>query len=146
MDFGVARYVGYADQMGDGSLGTTGFMAPEVEMGKLPTKASDMWSAGVTLLDVCYPGLRADSTSKQSAANVLDILLDIPHTPRKSVEPSWEASNLIARLLRWHPKHRWTAAQACQWPGWSVRVPSHKANDRDPKRTRHFDDEKKSDK
>lgn len=53
VDFGLSRLGGQNVAYSSIVVGTTGFMPPELTIGRDPTKASDLYSLGATILSLC---------------------------------------------------------------------------------------------
>lgn len=73
-DFGVARLPGFEATLGDTSVGSIRYMAPEQARGRRATPASDLYSAGLTLYEALlgkpYVGDIADETAVEMQRRV----------------------------------------------------------------------------
>lgn len=92
-DFGVSGDFG-TNGNADTFIGTSYYMAPERIQGKSYTITSDVWSTGVTLLEVAqhrFP-FPADGTESQPRAGLIDLLTYIVRQPVPKLKDEPDAS------------------------------------------------------
>ena len=114
-DFGVARRLSGPGGTARGIVGSTGYMAPEVLSDKPYGLAADVWSMGVilfTLLSGRMPFWHDDETLeeaaiKEGAWSFADANWD---------EVSYEAKDMVRRLLTTDPMKRPSAQEALDMP------------------------------
>eukprot|EP00047_Mylnosiga_fluctuans_P017960 m.65822 g.65822 ORF g.65822 m.65822 type:complete len:487 (+) comp7355_c0_seq4:37-1497(+) len=114
-DFGSAVHVSSRRQMHRIMVGTASYVAPEVVRKKYLPCYADMWSAGMALYTIfasepAYDGPYTNLTLQR----ILTTKIVLPLSITKRAPPS--CRNLIMQLLRRHPPHRPTAAQALRHP------------------------------
>ena len=87
-------------------VGTPDYLAPEVILGQGHGKEVDWWSLGVILYEFIlgFPPFNADSTA-EIFENIVTLDLSWPEIPE---ELSWEAYDLISKLLTLDPSERIT--------------------------------------
>jgi len=85
-----------------GPQGTPDYMAPEVKTGNAPDQSSDLYSFGVTMMELTLGRLPTedDMTAIRNSRWLT------------SPEPSESLTTLLNGLLKISPQHRWTAEQA----------------------------------
>ncbi len=112
-DFGLAKGedLGVSLTETGASLGTPGYMAPEVIRGKEATSVSDLYSVGVVLFEMLTGGLPHRGTSALEIASRQ--LADPPplHLLKKHDVPAWLV-RIVARLLERDPGDRFPSAKA----------------------------------
>lgn len=116
-DFGVS---GESGTKGDANtfIGTSYYMAPERITGQSYTITSDVWSLGVTLLEVAqhrFP-FPADGTEMQPKANVIDLLTYIVRQaiPKLKDEPD--------NNIRWSDSFKYFIE--CWYVHWFFNLPT----------------------
>merc|ERR1712159_138001 len=92
------------------SLGTHGYMAPEIKNDATITTAVDIWSLGIVLYKFCvaYKPTQIAGYTYGSGP--------IPFRPSDWKNRSPHLKDLITRMLVVDPKHRITAEEACSHP------------------------------
>ncbi len=113
LDFGLAR--GESDDLQitnpGTALGTPAYMAPELARGEQVGSASDLFSLGCVLYELCTGQLPFQGTTVMAVLRSLS--MDIPVPPREidaAVPPDLDA--LVVRLLAKEPADRPPSAQA----------------------------------
>ncbi|MCP9951021.1 serine/threonine-protein kinase [Actinomadura madurae] len=106
-DFGIARplHVPATEEAAGKVVGTTGYLAPEVALGQPPGKASDLYTLGCVLYELCtgQPPFTADTCVSVLHRHLHDTPVP-PGRPRPEVPPDLE--QVIMRLLAKHPERR----------------------------------------
>jgi len=105
MDFGIARSEDSNLTAHGEMLGSAGYMAPEIWLGKKPGRSVDLYALGVIFYEMATGELPYMS---KSAAALMRHHLDTQPTPpiEKNPEISAELNDLILRLLAKDPSHR----------------------------------------
>lgn len=135
-DFGVSGDFGTKGEANT-FIGTSYYMAPERITGQTYTITSDVWSTGVTLLEVAqhrFP-FPADGTEMQPKANLIDLLTYIVQQPIPTLkdEPDadikWSQSfkYFIECCLEKEPKRRATPWRMMDHP-WMVEMKTKRVN------------------
>nr|QYA18312.1 serine/threonine protein kinase [Clandestinovirus] len=103
-DFGTIRKT---DGTRETLVGTPYCMAPEIFAGQPYTSAVDIWSLGITAIEM------ADKKPPFTGKSVLEVSLKVRErqTPTLYNPSLWsrEFQDLITRMLDQEPRHRWTA-------------------------------------
>jgi len=113
IDFGLSKKFG--DEQLVTSVGSPGYVAPEVLTAEIYDKSVDMWSVGVILyILLCgFPPFFAD-TSTELFKKIIDVKYDFD-------DPAWEEvseepKEIIKKLLVKDPSQRLTARQLSEHP------------------------------
>lgn len=104
-DFGLAIELPTEGYLEPGSVGTPGYIAPEVILGQRYGKASDMWSFGIVLFILLCGQFPFESDQQVKCAN-----FTLPEGDLSKI--SVEAAELIRSLLRFNPAERLTVQEA----------------------------------
>lgn len=105
IDFGMSKVFGAGEIRTASTLGTPGYMAPEIMQSKKYTKAVDMWALGV----ITYIILCGYMPFDDSHGRATQWKTDFPPAEWDSI--SKKAKNLIESLLSVSPANRPTAQQ-----------------------------------
>lgn len=117
IDFGMSKVFGPGEISTASTLGTPGYMAPEIMQSKKYTEAVDMWALGViTYIILCGYMPFDDSHGRTTGWKT-----DFPAAEWDSV--SKEAKKLIENLLAVDPKKRPTAAECLENKWFSMWAP-----------------------
>ncbi len=110
IDFGVAKALGTkADATAPGTLkGKLAYMPPERLRGEEPTRATDVWAAGVVLWEA-LAGRRLHTGADDAAvvAHVFDAAFEAPSVHAEAAKP-WD--DVVKKALAADPKQRFATA------------------------------------
>jgi tetratricopeptide (TPR) repeat protein len=115
LDFGFARLLGSADDLGSTAVtGTYGYMAPECLRGRSgANERADLYSLGVVFYELLsgvlpFDGARPDQALKnQLSGNIVPLRQHLPSIPR-------QVERLIEALLAVNPEYRYPTAARLQ--------------------------------
>jgi len=125
IDFGLASSPGHAAT--NDCVGTPGYIAPEVVRFMPPTSSADIWSVGITALELLL-GVRVfDVSGHSSQDQIFDAVKKYSRFDDLNLDavPAWhrcsdEAQDFLRWLLEIDPRQRPTAAEALGHP-WLAR-------------------------
>ncbi|MFZ0158401.1 MAG: serine/threonine-protein kinase, partial [Kineosporiaceae bacterium] len=106
-DFGVSQVIARTASASSGMIGAPEYMAPEVGLGEPATAASDVYSLGVMLYELCT-GSRPFGGDSPLAIQLAHAHQPL-HRPAGIVDPVWQ---LLSWLLAKDPAARPSAAEA----------------------------------
>jgi len=121
IDFGLASSPGYA--MTNDCVGTPAYIAPEVARFTPPTTSADIWSVGITALELLL-GFRAfDTSGRSSQDQIIDAVRRYSRFEDLNLDaaPAWhrlsdDAQDFVCWLLEADPRQRPSAAEALEHP------------------------------
>ena len=116
IDFGMAKVFTPGTDSTKSTLGTPGYMAPEIMKNTEYTAAVDMWALGV----VCYILICGYMPFDESHGKNTGWKTDYPKEEWETV--SGEAKDLIDKLLDVNPADRLTAELALEHPWFSSKL------------------------
>jgi serine/threonine protein kinase len=121
IDFGLACSPGHATT--NDCVGTPGYIAPEVVRFMPPTSSADIWSVGVTALELLLGFRVFDVSGHSSREKIFDAVKRYSRFEDLNLDgvPAWrqcsdEAQDFVQWLLEVDPRQRPTAAEALEHP------------------------------
>jgi len=117
IDFGLASCPGHA--ISNDCVGTAGYIAPEVVRFMPPTPSADIWSVGITTLELLLGFRVFDVSGRSSPDQIFDAVKQYSRFEDLDLDvvPAWhhcsdEAQDFVRWLLEVDPRQRPTAAEA----------------------------------
>lgn len=111
-DFGVVGQLSDTIQKRKTTVGTPYWMAPEVIKGSTYDQSADIWSVGITAIEM------VKARPPRHELHWMKALMEIPHQPPPALEGDFsdELKEFVSRCLRKNPSERMTAAECLEHP------------------------------